>query len=151
MIDLGEVFLAAWARVKPRLDSHPDELRVRLARRRSERLRHPLREWCIAVRANDRRITAMRAAIVPEDAPEHHEAHDVTLDQRLLMGLHHPVEADFPHSTIPEMAERMGVIDDAVRRAVRRGDFRQRRMDQGFCAQVGSVGRDSIRVGGSGV
>lgn len=92
---------------------------------------HPLREWCIAVRANDRRITPMRAAIVPEDAPEHHEPHEVTLDQRLLMALHHPVEADFPHSTIPEMAERMGVLDVAVRRAVRRGDFRQRRI-KGF-------------------
>lgn len=131
MIDLGEVFLAAWARVKPYLDSHPDELRMRLGRRGARGLTRPLREWCIAVRANDLRITAGRAAIVPERAPERREAHEVTLDRRLLLALHHPVEADFPHSTIPEMAERMGVTEYAVRRLVKRGDLRQRRI-KGF-------------------
>ena len=55
MIDLGDVFLAAWARVKPYLDSHPAELHACLARRHTARLQRPLREWAIALRANDRR------------------------------------------------------------------------------------------------
>src|SRR3954468_16094368 len=80
MIDLGEVFLAAWATLKPHLDTHPDELRLRLARRHTARLQRPLREWAIALRANDRRLTPMRAAIIPADAPAHLQPHPVEID-----------------------------------------------------------------------
>src|SRR4051794_4453716 len=104
MIDLGEVFLAAWAKLKPHLDTHPDELHARLARRHTARLQRPLREWAIALRANDRRLTPMRAAMIPDDAPDHHLPHTVEIDKPLLHVLHRPVETSFPESSIPDLA-----------------------------------------------
>jgi hypothetical protein len=131
MIDLGEVFLTAWDNLKPHLDAHPDELQARLARRHTARLQRPLREWAIALRANDRRLTPVRAAMIPDDAPAHLQPHTVEIDVPLFHHLHRPVETDFPHNLIPEMAQRLGVTDDAVRTLVGRGDLRQRRI-KGF-------------------
>jgi hypothetical protein len=56
MGDLDSAILTAWARIRPILQSDPDELAARLARRRSQLLLRPPRAWCLAVRATDRRL-----------------------------------------------------------------------------------------------
>src|SRR4051794_37384090 len=111
MIDLGEVFLEAWTRLKPHLDTHPADLATRLARRQTARLQHPLREWAIALRATAPRLPPVRAAMIPDDAPAHLQPHTVEIDVPLLHHLHRPVESDFPHNLIPELAQRLGVTD----------------------------------------
>src|SRR5436853_1014091 len=66
----------AWARVRREILADPAELHRRLARRRLKCLTRPARAWCIAIRASDRRITAMHWIITPEHAMDlNHPAH----------------------------------------------------------------------------
>jgi DNA-binding CsgD family transcriptional regulator len=109
MLDLKDVFLAAWDRVKPLLDANPLERNRRLARRASARLQRPVREWCIALRANDLRLTPFCAAIVPERAPALLLPHQVYVNARLLRNLSHPVDSGFPHTTLKDFAKSLGV------------------------------------------
>ena len=76
MNDLARLMMEAWERVWPWLKENPLELRKRLERRRSVGLNRPLRHWCLALRASDRRITAMDWILTPMHAldlnhPEH--------------------------------------------------------------------------------
>jgi hypothetical protein len=63
MHTLDSAILAAWARVRPILQSDPDELAARLARRRSQLLLRPPRAWCLAVRAADRRLNPLYPSV----------------------------------------------------------------------------------------
>src|SRR5688572_23626459 len=65
MTDLERVMWEAWERVGPKLRRDADEVKARLARRRGRMYQRPLRAFCLAVRASDRRINGMRAGIVP--------------------------------------------------------------------------------------
>src|SRR5690349_20200874 len=58
MDDIETAILDAWFdRVFPILQRDPRELARRLARRRSATLNRPPRPWCVALRANDARLT----------------------------------------------------------------------------------------------
>jgi DNA-binding CsgD family transcriptional regulator len=86
-----------------------------------------MREWSIACRANDLRITPMHVPIVPEKAPRHLEPHDVHLTRSVLLQLCGPVGTDRPHTQLPKMAKRMGVQPDIIRKQIRLGHFRLER------------------------
>src|SRR5882672_11281203 len=74
--DLERAITETWVRVRKQILSDPDQLHRRLARRRMKTLMRPVRAWCIAIRASDRRITPAHWVITPEhamdlDHPEH--------------------------------------------------------------------------------
>ena len=96
------------------MERDPDELRARLARRRRVRFSQPVREWCITVRANDRRIGGRGAAVVPEHAVAVVRAHEVRLEKRGLMWLCRPIEAGFPYTELREFAVEAGTTAGEV-------------------------------------
>ena len=123
MLDLENVFLTAWARVRPQLDADPDERHRRLARRATARLQRPLREWSIAVRANDLRIRALTVPIVPEHAPARLEPHQVHLTASVIRTLCHPVDSGTPHTTLKDYAKSLGVAPAVVLAQAKRGQI----------------------------
>lgn len=123
MLDLKDVFLAAWSRIKPLLDADSGERNRRLARRATARLQRPLREWCIALRANDLRITPLHVAIVPEHAPARLEPHRVHLTAALCRDLCHPVDSGVPCTTLKEFAQSLGVAPAVVLAQAKRGQL----------------------------
>jgi len=129
MTDLDRALLESWNDVKPKLDADPDELQRRLARRRSPTLTRPPREWCIAVRASDHRITPLSAPLEPEramylpnyDSTRFRQPHTVTLTRRLLRELTGGVRIDSPHEFEQDVARKLGVHVGAIYNARRRG------------------------------
>src|SRR5687767_2771239 len=105
MTEIDHALLDAWQKLKPWFERDPDELNRRLARRRSPTLMRPPREWCIAVRASDHRITPWIEPMVTERAmyvPNHvstryRQPHTVTLTKPLLQKLGGAVRVDAPH------------------------------------------------------
>ncbi len=129
--DLEKSLEEAWARIGPMLKRNPDELAARKARRRMSFMQRPHRAWCLAVRANDTRLTPYRIPMVP-DRPvcwdqEHHlirrVEHQVYLEKRNLAWLCRPVSIPFPGETVREVARLLGAPLPMVRRAMRRGQF----------------------------
>src|SRR5687768_5698770 len=129
MYHLRDVFLAAWSRIQPMLDANPLERAARLARRRNTaRLQRPLREWCVAVKANDRRWNPHDFTLTPEKAATLHIPHDVTVDQPALRRLCHPVTTASPDSLLKDAARSFGVTPAYLLAAARRGQLRLRRL-----------------------
>jgi hypothetical protein len=132
MTDLDRALLEAWAKVKPKLDADPDELRRRLARRRKPSLMRPPRAWCIAVRACDHRINPGTAAIAPEWAVElpnpistrYRQPHSVTLTKKLLQMLCAVVRITPPHEDWHRVAKNLGVAPATLRSARANGALR---------------------------
>ena len=125
--DLLAALDEAWRRIGPKLANDPTELAARKSRRRLKCFMRPPRAWCLAVRASDRRVTPMYVAMVP-DRPvvrdPHtdriiHREHEVTLDAPTLRWLCRPVAITWPGETVDEIARRIGVGIEAVRRAVK--------------------------------
>src|SRR5256714_13345572 len=76
MNDVARLVLEAWRKHGPGIMGDSDELNRRLARRRMGIVTRPVRAWCLAVRASDRRITAAHWVISPEHAMDlDHPAH----------------------------------------------------------------------------
>src|SRR3954468_5816456 len=74
--DVARLVLEAWKKHGPGIMGDSDELNRRLARRGVGIVRRPVRAWCLAVRASDRRITAAHWVIAPEHAMDlMHPAH----------------------------------------------------------------------------
>lgn len=119
----------AWEMVGKRLRKAPDELRARLARRRSLMYRRPLRAFCLAVRAGDLRITPWRAAIVPEHAMKKRAhggrmiAHQVRLDARRLRELCAPVRIEPAREPLFNVAKRLGCRHSALQAMRRNGSL----------------------------
>jgi hypothetical protein len=65
MDDVSQAILNAWAKIWPQLKADPHQLLRRLQRRQSASLQRPLRHYCIALRASDRRITPAHWVIFP--------------------------------------------------------------------------------------
>ena len=132
MTDLDRALLEAWNNISPRLRSDPDELQRRLARRRSPTLMRPPREWCIAMRASDRRITPLTAPLEPERAmylPNHdstrfRQPHAVTITRRLLRELTAVVRLAPPHEDHRDVARYLGTTPAALYNARRAGVLR---------------------------
>jgi DNA-binding CsgD family transcriptional regulator len=133
MDDLAEVLLEAWATVKPLLRRDRDELRARLARRRTAALVRPPRACCLAVRANDTRITPATAVIAPEDAayPGHradYAEHEVVLDAPLLRTICRPVHILPMERDSKEAAELLGTTRGSLAYGMRNGMYRIERV-----------------------
>src|SRR4051812_8697241 len=102
MNDVARLVLEAWEKLGPKIMADPQELARRLARRRIGILTRPVRAWCIAVRASDRRITPMHWMIWPQHAldlnhPEHpYEPieHEVTIQAYALRKFCRPVRTN---------------------------------------------------------
>src|SRR5207245_9437299 len=117
MNDLAGVIFEAWERVWPWLKENPQELRRRLERRRSLGLNRPLRHWCLAVRASDRRITPMHWLITPEHAMDlNHPAHpyepvehEVLIRTDALRKFCRPVRTDSGGEEGVDVAKKLGV------------------------------------------
>lgn len=104
----------AWEKVRPVLEGNPDELKARLARRRSRMYLRPLRAFCLAVRASDRRMTPGNTIMVPEDGAwpgrvDLWREHEVTLDKRLLVELCRPVTLRPPGELVEDVARLLGM------------------------------------------
>src|ERR1041385_6905949 len=102
MNDVARLILEAWEKLGPKIKSDPHELRRRLARRRLLIMTRPVRAWCLALRASDRRINAMHWILTPMHAldlnhPEHpYEPieHQVTIQPHGLREFCRPVRTN---------------------------------------------------------
>src|SRR5690242_14316144 len=133
MHPLNSAILAAWEGVKRKIKDDPAELTRRLARRRLKAMTRPPRAWCLAVRASDARIHSGNALIVPEDAaylgrPDLFRPHRVTLEARVLRKLCRAVEISPPGESWREVARKLGVDGNTLRRAMARGVFQIRHL-----------------------
>ena len=130
MDDMDRALLEAFGEVWPRLKGDEDELRARLARRRSREMSRPPRAWCLAVRASDRRIEPYRMAIVPRYEEGLVVAEEVTLDAEALRRLCAPVEINSAGESITTVAEKLGMRLASLGYARKSGVFTERRIPQ---------------------
>src|SRR5438046_273619 len=113
MNDVERLILEAWEKLGPQIMADPQELGRRLARRRSALLTRPVRAWCIAVRASDRRITPAHWVISPEHAmdlnhplhPYEPIEHEVIIRPEALRKYCRPVTTDSWGEPAVEVAE----------------------------------------------
>jgi hypothetical protein len=130
MDDMDRALFEAFSEVWPRLQVDEDELRARLARRRSREMARPPRAWCLAVRASDLRIEPYRMIIVPRYEEGRVAAEEVTLDAPALRRLCAPVEIDSAGESITKVAAKLGMSLANLRHARRAGVFTERRIPQ---------------------
>jgi hypothetical protein len=132
MAEIADLIAQAWKSVGPMLEKNPDELMARLARRRNGMMNRPPRAWCAVLRANDTRITPMRAIIRPKDAmdnvcgPRSLKTHTVTVDAELVRWLCRPVVCDRPYNTVEELMEKLGWSPKHMWAARKKGVFEVR-------------------------
>lgn len=143
MNELEEVFWEAWKRVWPRVRENPEELLVRLARRRSRMYRRPMRAFCVAVRASDHRMNPGRILMWPEDAaypgcPEFYAEHSVLLEKPMLVELCRPVSVVLPGELVEEVAARLGCHGSALM-PLRRNGTLDVVFKRGLCGRKGEI------------
>src|SRR5688500_11275276 len=127
--DLADALHTAWLRIRPKLESDPDQLAIRKSRRRMKFMQNPPRAWCLAVRAADSRINACDflctpsrfEALNPDTNQWKRIDHQVLLESRQLRRLCRPVSIPFPGVTWREAAKMLGVDPMAIRAAINRG------------------------------
>lgn len=137
---IDELLKDAWAKVEPILRQDPAELARRLARRHKGILRNIPRAWCIAIRANDRRIDGWTSSLVPErpvwwDEDTHrwrYEPHEVDLEYQNLVWLCRPRTIPSPGMDATAVAEMLGVSLNRIEYWVRRGWFKEVKRYPGF-------------------
>src|SRR5687768_10292384 len=129
--DIVDAMSEAWDELLPVLKRDPGEVERRLARRRTALMLRPLRPYCLAVRAADKRIIPYYAAIVPEhamdlDDPRHpyeYVEHTVRLDTKLVRALCRPQQILPPGEPAYRIAKRLGSDYAHVGTAMRQGVF----------------------------
>jgi hypothetical protein len=126
--ELDQLMWAAWERIGAGVLADSNELRVRLARRRSRMFERVPRALCLAVRASDHRITAWTAAICPEDAMErgNERDHEVRLDMRLVSDVCRPVQIAWPGEPTSDVRVYLGCDDSGLKAMRRKGIVRER-------------------------
>ncbi len=134
MNDVARLVFEAWEKLGPGILGDSDELQRRLARRRMAIMTRPVRAWCLALRASDRRINAAHWIVTPEHAldrnhPEHpYEPieHQVTIQAHAIHRYCHPIRIAFPGEEVDEVARRLGVSFPALNHARRDSGTRPR-------------------------
>ena len=126
--DLDVALKEAADKFREKVRANPDELCKRLERRKTAMLSRPLRAWCLAVRAGDRRITPYRALVTPEYAVAEWQEHTVVLDARLLRWLCRPVRIPFPGLPAREVARMLGCAAPVVMAAATKGSLDVKRI-----------------------
>jgi DNA-binding CsgD family transcriptional regulator len=132
-LELERNICQAWQRVRNEILADPAELHRRLGRWGSRTLARPPRAWCIAIRASDRRIGPGHWLITPEhamdlDHPEHpYEPieHEVTIQSHGIRRCCHPIRIGKPAEEVDEVARRLGVRPQMLRRARLAGIYRE--------------------------
>src|SRR5712671_1685767 len=130
MNDVARLVLEAWEKLGPGIMGDSDELAKRLARRRLKILTRPVRAWCLAIRASDRRITPAHWVISPEhaldlDHPEHpYEPieHEVTIRPHALRKFCRPVRTSWADQ-VDDVCKALGVSSETLRNARLAGVF----------------------------
>lgn len=113
MDDIELAIHAAWDRVRDDVLGDREELRRRVIRRERPHIGRPIREWCLAVRAGDTRLTEPLVELEPFSAldPELNDGrfapHEVTLTTAALRKLCAPVNLE--GLTLDEAAAKLGV------------------------------------------
>ncbi|HEX8342537.1 MAG TPA: hypothetical protein VF624_16670 [Tepidisphaeraceae bacterium] len=118
--------LAAFVRQWPRLRDDPRERAARLARRHRQTLQRPPRAWCVALRAGDTRMTAWNTVTDDCHAIADRRPHRVTVDAALIRRLIEPVTIAPPGEPWTDVAARLGVHEESLRRAMQLGYFNVR-------------------------
>jgi hypothetical protein len=116
MDDVSQAILNAWAKIWPQLKADPHQLLRRLQRRQSASLQRPLRHYCIALRASDRRITPAHWVIFPQHAmdlthpahPYEPIEHEVTIQTYALQKFCRPVRFDPMGEEVPDLIKQLG-------------------------------------------
>jgi len=124
MEELQDLIFNAWARVEQKIAQDPTELDRRLALRKRPVFRRPIRPWCLAIRASDRRITQYFGWHENWQGWEGRQDIDVTA--KLLRQLAMPLQTDRPYSTEKEMAHKLGRSRAAMWSIAKRGVFQRR-------------------------
>jgi DNA-binding CsgD family transcriptional regulator len=129
MDDFDRALFEAFSEVWPRLKADEDELRARLARRRSKEMLRPPRAWCLAVRASDLRIEPYHMMIVRRYG-ECGVAigEEVTLDTDALKRLCAPVEIHSAGDNLNSTAKKLGTTKASLAYARKAGIFTERRI-----------------------
>src|SRR3954470_10126616 len=117
MNDVARLVLEAWEKLWPKIKADSGELARRLARRRLPIMTRPVRAWCLALRASDRRITAVDWILTPMHAmdlnhPEHpYEPveHTVTIQPHGLRKFCRAVRTDSWGEEVDDVAKKLGV------------------------------------------
>jgi len=134
MNDVARLVLEAWEKLGPKIMADPQELARRLARRRMAILTRPVRAWCIAVRASDRRITPAHWVIFPEHAmdlnhplhPYEPIEHEVTIQTHALRRYCRPVRTDSWGEEVADVCKQLGVSRASLLRARWAGLYSER-------------------------
>lgn len=121
----------AWRRMQPILRANPNELAIRLARRRSPILLRPPRAWCLAVRASDARISPLNWVMIPDkpvefDRERHrrvYREHEVRLEARNLRRICAPFFIPKPGLDTRDLAKHLGVEPVTLWYAIKRGEL----------------------------
>lgn len=111
----------AWDRVGPGVMAKGHEFEARLARRRALADAPPPRPFCAVIRANDTRITPMRAQISPASAVEKGQEaeHRVMVDSGLLKFVTTLVNIPAPGVQAQKASEILGVSVPNIFRLIR--------------------------------
>src|SRR4051812_33520920 len=90
MNDVARLVWEAWEKLGAGIVGDAKKLAGRLARRRTKLLTRPVRAWCLAVRAADRRIRAGHWVISPEHAMDldHPEHPYEPIEHEVVIGVH---------------------------------------------------------------
>lgn len=136
MNELDYLIIDALGRVLPKLS--PQEMEVRLARRRRPMLMNPPREWCLAIRASDTRIRPPLAYMDPVRMNEMGAiaTHVVVLEKKLLEGLAGPVQLR-PYTEHRRVAEELGTRERRLCSRAKKGFFEVKRI-QGLLGRRGN-------------
>jgi DNA-binding CsgD family transcriptional regulator len=147
MTDVDRAILKTWQQIGPKILADPEELAKRIARRRSATLTRPLRHWCIAIRASDRRITPAHWILTPEHAmdlnhPDHpYEPieHTVTIRTHALDKFCRPVLTHPWGEQVADVAKWLGCSPSGLRNARNREFFRPERRIKGLGGKRGAI------------
>ena len=124
----------AWNAIEPRVLAEEGEMERRLARRKGVLFRSPLRAYCVAIRASDRRINDMWAVIVPRTAisleadahPGRYAEHTVRITDELVKRVCEPVQLRQYGQVHDEVASALGCTSKCLDPLRRNGRFRVR-------------------------
>jgi hypothetical protein len=115
---MHQLLVAAWERVRGKVESDPKELARRLARGKRLSAR-PARGWCLGVRASDRRLWKYCTRKADRKYPNR-----VVLGREALVELCGPVYLQWPGETLEAVAEKLGVGKGALLHSRLNGVFR---------------------------
>jgi hypothetical protein len=116
MDELDTALLEAWNRLSQRVRDDRLEARRRAGRRLRKTFSMPPRAWCLAIRANDARISAWNCLVEPFDkCIPRRLPHTITLEGPFLQRLCAPVHIPWPGVAWRRAADMLGRPHETIR------------------------------------